>query len=107
MDPVREDLKELRRDVKDGMAALQEALQGLGEKLSKHALEDSEREGKTVGELGVMKTQLMTLASASEDRQKFVRGWIAGLAAVAIAAGIGFLFRAAIENQHTPVVLEK
>jgi len=107
MDPVREDLKEIRRDLKDGMVALQETIHGLGNKLSEHALEDADREGKVMSEIGVMKTQLKNLTTVSDDRQKFMRGWIAGLLAVALATSVGFLFRTAIENQHTPVIISK
>lgn len=99
MDPIREDLRELKRDIKGGIEALQEAVQGLGEKLAMHALEDADREGKVSAELGIMRAELRSLTTDSQDRQKFMRGWLGGLVAVAITAGVGYLFRSAIDGQ--------
>jgi len=99
MDPVREDLKDLRRDLKEGMEGLQGLMRAFGDKLSAHALEDADREGRVASELGVMRSKLDSLTTVSEDRQRFMRGWLAGIIAVAVAAGVGFLFRSALENQ--------
>lgn len=106
MDPIREDLKELRRDIREALGGLQESVHGLGEKLSTHALEDADREGKVSAELGIMSSRLSLLSAASDDRHKFFRGWVAGIVAVAIAAGVGFLFRSAIEtSSRVPFVI--
>lgn len=97
MDPIREDLKELRADFKVGIDSLQRAVRDLGEKLSEHALEDADREGKLTGEIGIMRTKIESIADVAEDRQRFIRGWIGGLIAVAVTAGGGFLLRSAID----------
>ena len=81
------------------MDSLQNLVRGVGESLNTHALEDADREGKWAGEIGIMRTELTSLKVDSQDRQKFIRGWIAGLIAVSLAAGIGFLFRSAIDVQ--------
>jgi hypothetical protein len=99
MDPVREDLREIRSDLKAGISALQESVKQLGDKLSSHALEDADREGKVTAELGMVRSKLEVLASQTDDRQRFLRGWIGGLVAIFLAAGVGFIIRNAIDSQ--------
>jgi len=108
MDPIREDLRELKRELRDDLKGIRESVESLSGKLSEHALEDADRQAIVATELGTMRTQLDTLDTQTGDRHRFVRGWVAGLLAVAIAATIGFLLRSAIDVQvarpNTPTV---
>lgn len=99
MELTREDLRELRDDFREGVESVREEIRGLGEKLTKHAEEDASRETKTAVELSAVRTKLDSLAGDVVDRNRFVRGWIAGLLALAVAAAVGFLVRSAIQTQ--------
>lgn len=106
MDPIREDLRELKRDLKEELKGLRSDIAGLSTKLENHAAEDTDRESRTVAELGkaatelgVMRSKLNSIELAIDDRQKFIRGWVAGLLALAVAATVGFVIRSSIDVQ--------
>jgi len=96
---TKEDFRELARELREGQEGIREEIRGLGTQLSTHALEDATREGKTAAELSTVRAKLESLSDSSDDRHRFMRGWLGGLLTVAIAAGIGFLFRSAIAVQ--------
>jgi hypothetical protein len=102
MDPIREDLRELKRDLKEDLRSIKSDVQGLVRKLDDHIQEDADAQGRIAGDLGVFREKLSTLSNDFGDRSKFVRNWVFGLIAVAIAATVGFLFRSAIDAQVKP-----
>jgi hypothetical protein len=93
---TKEDFRELRKDLRDGIVSLREGLDDLGEKLSQHALEDADREGRAAAEIGAMRVRIDNLSESVTDRHKFVRGWIGGLLALAVSATVGFLLRSSL-----------
>lgn len=95
-DITKEDLRELRTDLRAGIDSLREEFRGLGDKLVKHALEDADREGRTIADLGTMRTKLESLTESVNDRYKFNRGWIMGLLALAVSAVAGFIVRSSL-----------
>ena len=98
---TKEDFRELAREVREGREGILAEIRSLGSALNAHALEDAEREGKSGRELSAMRAKLESLADSSDDRHRFLRGWLGGLVAVAVAAGLGFLFRSAIDVQNS------
>jgi hypothetical protein len=99
MDPIREDLRELKRDLREDMKGVREAVESLAGKFTEHTLEDADREAKVATELGKMRTKLDTLDGEVGERSRFIRNWVFGLIAVAIAATVGFVVRSAIDVQ--------
>lgn len=103
---TKEDLKELRENLNEGLGRVRSDIKELGGKLEKHALEDAEREGVVTGEISNVRTRLESLTESVTDRQKFLRSFIAGLVAVAIAAAGGFLIRNAIQVEVAKPILQ-
>lgn len=93
---TKEDFRHFARELREGQESIREEIRSLGTQLSTHALEDATREGKTAAELSTVRAKLQSLADSSDDRHRFVRGWLGGLLAAALAAAIGFLFRSAL-----------
>lgn len=102
MDPIREDLRELKRDLREDVKGVREAVESLVTKFTEHTLEDADREARVATELGTMRTKLNTLDTEVGERNRFIRNWVFGLLAVAIAATVGFLVRSAIDAQVRP-----
>jgi hypothetical protein len=96
---TKEDFRDLARELREGQEGIRTEIRSLGSALNAHALEDAEREGKSGRELSTVRAKLESLADSSDDRHRFLRGWLGGLVAVAVAAGLGFLFRSAIDVQ--------
>jgi len=99
MDPIREDLRELKRDLREDMKGVRDAVESLTGKFTEHTLDDADRDARVATELGKMRTKLDTLDGEVGERSRFVRNWVFGLVAVAIAATVGFLVRNAIDVQ--------
>lgn len=95
----RLELEKLHDKLENGFGGLRSDFSELKGELSTHFTEDAQHQGRVSMEIGVVKEKLNALTENVSDRQRFLRNWIAGLIAVAIAGAIGFLIRSAIDVQ--------
>lgn len=95
----RLELEKLSDKIESGFDGIRSDFSELKGELSNHFTEDAQHQGRVSMEIGVVKEKLNSLTENVADRQKFLRNWIAGLIAVAIAGVVGFLIRNAIDVQ--------
>lgn len=103
----RLELEKLNDKLEQGFGGLRSDFSELRGDLANHFTEDAQQAGRVSLELGVVKEKLSTLTENVADRQKFLRNWIAGLIAVAIAGAVGFLIRSAIDVQVAKPALQQ
>lgn len=96
------ELSELKQDINRNFENLRSDIKDLIAKIDKHVGEDAEFQGTVAAELGIVRNKL----EGVDDRNKFVRNWIAGLLAMAVAAVVGFVIRNSIQVEVArPVTL--
>lgn len=95
----RLELEKLSDKIDSGFEGIRSDFSELKGSMATHFTEDAQHQGRVSMEMGVVKEKLSALSENVADRQKFLRNWIAGLIAVALAGAVGFLIRNAIDVQ--------